>query len=194
MGRRRSAALLTTAALLAAAGCTSDPEPRAAPEIATLASAGSKPPASAPASPVPERPRERLDDDADDWEVMIRPYEKCMAGYGVSPKGIRLQGNAGGGPAEAGVVDEKAFKKAEADCRPKYYPLPPWEHDPANPEAKDFVRDVVKCLKGKGVKYVEPTEDGLWYSFGGPQNHADSISRGMNNVDDCERDVATRRK
>jgi hypothetical protein len=192
MGKSRSAVLLAAAALLTAAGCTSEPAPRDAPEVATLASPDSKP--SASASAVPERPRERLDDTAEDWEAMVRPYEKCMAGYGVSPKGIRLEGKTGDGAMEAGVVDEKTYKKADADCRPKYYPLPPWEHDPANPEAKDFVRDVVKCLKGKGVKYVEPTEDGLWYSFGGEQNHADSISRGMNNVDDCERDVATRRK
>jgi hypothetical protein len=81
---------------------------------------------------------------------------------------------------------------AEKECRPKY-PLPPWELDPANPEAKDFARAVVQCLKAKGVKYVEVNPDGPGWSFGGPQNDAQSISKGMELSPACEREVAAKK-
>jgi hypothetical protein len=69
--------------------------------------------------------------------------------------------------------------------------LPPWEKDPANPASKAFLRDVVKCLKAKGVRYVELL-DGT-YAFGGEQNDHDSIVKGLELAPVCERAVAARR-
>jgi hypothetical protein len=168
-------------------GCSSEPAATGTPRVATLASAAA--PSSVPSPAAPERPRERLDSTAEDWEAMIKPYDDCLAGHGLTPKGRRV-GGSDGGAVEPGKIDEKKYEAADADCRPKYYPLPPWEYDPANPEAKDFARDVVACLKRKGVKYVEVNPDGRGFAFGGEQNHARSISRGLELTPDCEREVA----
>jgi hypothetical protein len=184
--RSGAAALVLAAAMGVTAGCTSAPEASGTPRVATLASAPAA--SSAPASAAPERPRERLDGTPEDWAEMIKPYEKCMAGHGLDPKGMRLGGD--GAAVQPARVDEKKYAAADADCRPRFYPLPPWEYDPANPEAKDFARDVVACLKRKGVKYVEVNSEGRGFSFGGEQNHAESISRGLEYAPACEREVA----
>jgi hypothetical protein len=183
-----AAALLVAAGMATATGCTSEPESSGTPRVATLASAPAA--SSAPSSAAPQRPRERLDGTSEDWEVMVKPYEDCLARHGLSPKGQRIGGDKAARPSR---IDEKKYEAADADCRPKYYPLPPWEYDPANPEAKDFARDVVACLKGKGVKYVEVNPDGQGFAFGGEQNHAESISRGLEYAPACEREVAARK-
>ena len=181
-----TAALMLVAAMGVTTGCTSEPATSGTPQVATLASTPAA--ATGPASGAPERPRERLDGTPEDWAAMLKPYEKCMAGHGFDPIGMRRSG-AAGKPAK---IDEKKYAAAEADCQPKYYPLPPWEYDPANPEAKDFARDVVACLKHKGVKYVEVNPDGPGFAYGGEQNHAESISRGLQYTPECEREVAAK--
>jgi hypothetical protein len=193
MARRTpaAAALLLAAAMGTTTGCGSEPESTSTPRVATLASAAA--PSSAPSPAAPKRPRERLDGTSEDWEVMVKPYEDCLVEQGISAKGQPLGGKSNGGPAiQPGGIDEKKYEAADAVCRPKYYPLPPWEYDPANPEAKDFARDVVACLKRKGVKYVEVNPDGQGFAFGGEQNHAPSISRGLEYAPVCEREVAAK--
>lgn len=195
MERRRSARpalLLAAAALSVATGCSSSPAPAGdAPQVATLASTPPRPGASTESAP--ERPRERLDMTDADFEALMEPYRKCMWKHGVDERGPG--GPKGDGPpviAPMSSVDQKKYDTADADCRPKFYPLPPWEYDPANPEAKDFARDVVKCLKRKGVKYVEVSPDG-GFAFGGKQNHAPSISKGLEFTPACEREAAAGR-
>ncbi|MET0423357.1 MAG: hypothetical protein ABW046_05755 [Actinoplanes sp.] len=67
----------------------------------------------------------------------------------------------------------------------KYWPLPPWENDPANPDAEDFARDVIKCLRGKGVENVTTGKDGLGVVAGDG-----SVSAVGRYLDECQRDVA----
>ena len=113
---------------------------------------------------------------------MMQPYYTCMAAHGAhvdKAKGDKEQGQS------TSVIDA-----ANKICEPQYMPLPPWEKDPANPEAKDFARKVVACLKGKGVKYVETTADGISIALGGPQNDSRSITLGMNDMSACEQQVA----
>lgn len=198
MERRRSARpalLLAAAALSVAAGCSSSPAPAGdAPQVATLASTPPRPGASTESAP--ERPRERLDMTDADFEALMEPYRKCMLKHGVDDRGVRLEGQpkSDGPLAEVTMSssEKKKYDTADADCRPKFYPLPPWEYDPANPEAKDFARDVVQCLKRKGVKYVEVSPDG-GFAFGGKQNHAPSISKGLEFTPACEREAAAGR-
>lgn len=154
------------------AACGSPARVDDAPEVATLTS----PPASS--APAPERPRARLDGSADDLKALAAPFYKCMAAHGG------LQGEDQGwvegddAPAE--------IKTAQKACE-QLWPLPPWELDAANPEAKDFARDVVKCLKGKGVKNVTTGEDGLGVVAGDG-----SVSETGEFLDACYREVAAR--
>jgi len=185
--RLRSMAIVATVVVLGGTACSSSSEDATSaagkPEVATLQSAK---PSSAPASAAAQAPRERIDGTAEDFEILLKPFEKCMKEHGLSPKGALL-GTDNKLPSKA--VEDAANKA----CQP-LYPLPPWERDPANPEAKDFARDVVKCLKEKGVKYVELTDDGLNYAFGGPQNDSQSITKGLEYAGPCEREVAARKK
>jgi hypothetical protein len=153
------------------------------PEVATLQSAGASPSAT-PASSAAQAPRERIDGTAADFEALVKPYDDCMKSHGLGGKGLRL--------SDSKMPSKVVADAAEKECRPKY-PLPPWELDPANPEAKDFARAVVQCLKAKGVKYVEVNPDGPGWSFGGPQNDAQSISKGMELSPACEREVAAKK-
>ncbi|MEV6597263.1 hypothetical protein AB0M36_10415 [Actinoplanes sp. NPDC051346] len=192
-GRKRALVVLAVAAAMAGGSACSSSEPEGGAadgkaQVATLTSAGSTPAASAkPAADA--RPRERLDSTEEELEVMREPYYKCVREQGATPK--HEMGDKFAGQAPSGELEK--FLKADKLCRPKFYPLPPWEQDPANPEAKDFARDVVKCLKGKGVKYVEVAPEG-GYSLGGPNNHSESISKGMELAPKCEREVAAKRK
>jgi len=189
--RLRSMAIVATVVVLGGTACSSssgDATSEAGkPEVATLQSASpASASASASASAAAQAPRERIDGTAEDFEILLKPYENCMKEHGLTPKGALLG------------TDSKVPSKAVGDaankaCQP-LYPLPPWERDPANPEAKDFARDVVKCLKEKGVKYVELTDDGLNYAFGGPQNDSQSITKGLEYAGPCEREVAARKK
>jgi hypothetical protein len=180
--------LVLLAVLAAGAACSSDSPESEAPKVATLSSPDSTPAASAPASAAPERPRERLDTTPEEFEAMLGPYNKCMVANGAKNKQ-----DMGRGPRPATKAEMREYEKANRICEPLHFPLPPWEKDPANPEAKDFARDVVKCLKGKGVKYVEVSEDGISYSLGGENNHRQSITRGMDLAPVCEREVAARK-
>jgi hypothetical protein len=179
--RKPGQALAAVALTLLTAACSGGSSADAAPDVASLAGAGGTPAASASAKAA-SRPRERLDTTPEEYEQMLKPLDKCLREHGAKPKSEWT-----GRPAKA---DMDKLEAAGKICEPLYLPLPPWEKDPANPEAKDFARDVVKCLKGKGVKYVEVSEDGVSISLGGPNNHAQSISKGMDLMPECERTVA----
>jgi hypothetical protein len=186
---RRSRVLVVTAiALTALPGCGSGPSAAdGGAKVATLTSAGTAP--SASARPKAERPRERLDSTPEEYEALLVPYNKCMQEHGGAVKS-----NAKAG---ARAVTKKEADQAEAAnriCEPQFLPLPPWEKDPANPQARDFAIAVVKCLKDKGVTYVEVSEDGISLALGGDQNDSRSISRGMDLMPECERTVAAQLK
>ena len=180
--RLRPMMLVTAAVVLAGTACSSPAkEPAGKPEVATLQNAAA--PSASPSAAV-QRPRERIDGTAEDFEALLKPYEQCMTRHGLGTKGQRA--SDGAKPAD------KVTKAADKECQP-LYPLPPWEMDPANPKAKDFARDVVKCLKAKGVKYVEVNADGPGWSFGGPQNDQKSITKGLEFSPACEREVAAKK-
>lgn len=173
-------------AAFAASACSSAKE-TAAPEVATLTS----PSAVVSASPQVQRPRERLDTTSEEFEAMLAPYNKCMVEHGGVSKSAIAKG---GGAKPASEKEMAKYDEANRICEPQYFPLPPWEKDPANPDAKDFARDVVKCLKGKGVKYVEVSDDGISIALGGDDNDAKSISMGMDLIPGCERATAAAMK
>lgn len=185
--RKQLMAALCSAVLLVGGCSTADEDPPAAggktseAEVATLQTGAPTPAASATPTQA-ERPRERLDDTPEDQKERLKPYVKCMSDHGVDIAKLRSDGTGSNGASEASKACEHLM------------PLPPWEFDPANPEAKDFARDVVKCLKGKGVRYVEVGSDGTGWAFGGKNNDADSISKGLKYSPACEREVAAKRK
>jgi hypothetical protein len=190
--RRIQVPVVIAVALMALSACgssgtSSKPAGKdAAPKVATLVSAAATPSASAPA----QRPRERLDTTAEEFEAMLGPYNKCMQEHGGFVKGG--SGGKPARPATSGEVDKT--EAANKICEPQFMPLPPWEKDPANPESRDFARDVVKCLKAKGVKYVEVSDDGVSIALGGDQNDSRSISMGMDLIPGCERKIAAANK
>jgi hypothetical protein len=118
-----------------------------------------------------------------DRQDMYRPYTKCMSDHGVQV----LAQRTGSAPR----ADQKTQDAAAKACDP-LLPLPPWEEDASNPEAMDFAKKVVDCLRAKGVKKVEvSTNDGIvGPSLGGPGNDQDSIDKGMKLTPQCEREVA----
>ncbi|GIE82124.1 hypothetical protein Aph02nite_80740 [Actinoplanes philippinensis] len=186
--RRNAALMFAAVALTVLPGCGSaeepgKPESGAAPRVATLQSGA----ASAPSKKA-ERPRERLDMTPEEYEALLEPYNKCMREQGFDPRDSRTKGEV----AVPGSDAEKKVEKANQICEPQYLPLPPWEKDPANPEARDFALDVVKCLKREGVKFVEVSEDGISIALGGDQNDKRSITLGMDRIPDCEREVAAK--
>ncbi|MEV7629790.1 hypothetical protein [Actinoplanes sp. NPDC089786] len=173
------------AAMIVGSACSKAEPVKEAPKVATLASSGSSPAASTAA---PERPRERLDTTPEEFEVMMQPYLACVREHGAKPKQDAKPGNPWTG------ADMTKLVAADKICGPLYNPLPPWEKDPSNPEAKDFARDVVKCLKEKGIQYAEVGDDGIYVSLGGDENDRESITNGMDVQPKCEREVAARRK
>ncbi|MET9225899.1 hypothetical protein [Lentzea sp. NPDC003310] len=166
------------ALLLLLAACS---KPEAPPQVASI----STPPSStAPASaPQEQRPRERLDMTDADLEALNAPYDRCMAGFGLDKKGRAAEGS--GQPQPTKEELDKALQACESKT-----PLPPWEKDPANPEALDFANRVVQCLRDKGVRYVEvhnePGAEIISYALGGPNNDAASISLGLEHAKSCE--------
>ncbi|MEV4640635.1 hypothetical protein AB0J80_25155 [Actinoplanes sp. NPDC049548] len=187
VGKRGAGRLLVALAMLVPVqACSSGSGQDGDRQVATLASAGSTPAASASAAAA-KRPRERLDTTPEEFEAMLVPFNKCVREHGAKPK----EDWRGQVPSKSEIQKLEAANKA---CEPLYYPLPPWEKDPANPEAKDFARDVVACLKGKGVKYVEVGENGVDISLGGEQNDRGSITKGMDLMPACEREVVANRK
>jgi len=191
--RRSHALAMTAVALTALSACGSSPAKTTTgagkPEVATLQSAGPSP--SVQASAKAQRPRERLDTTSEEFEAMLGPYNKCMAEHGGVTKG---KGTGGPVAKPATREQEGKFDAANRICEPQYFPLPPWEKDPANPEARDFAVKVVKCLKNKGVKYVEVSDDGISIALGGDQNDSRSISMGMDLIPGCERKIAAEMK
>jgi hypothetical protein len=173
---------MATATVLLGSACTKATKVDT-PKVATLSSAGASPAASAAAAA--DRPRERLDTTPEEFEAMLEPYYKCVNDHGAKNKQEWR-----GKPTQA---DIDKLEKADKVCNPLYYPLPPWEKDPANPEAKDFARDVVKCLKGKGIRYVAVGANGVDIELGGDQNDMDSIRKGLDLMPDCERDTAAKK-
>ncbi|HEV7962673.1 MAG TPA: hypothetical protein VGP57_09085 [Actinoplanes sp.] len=168
--------LVAVAVVVAGAGaCSSGQSKAAAPEVATLTTAPTV--ASAAASPSPERPRRRLDDTAADSAALEKPFVKCMAAHGQVSKGWG-----------EGSSLPKALKAAQEACK-MLWPLPAWELDPANPEAKDFAREVVKCLRDKGVKHVETGENGIGVVAGD-----DSVTSTGKYLDGCQQQVAAHKK
>jgi hypothetical protein len=71
---------------------------------------------------------------------------------------------------------------AQAACA-NLVPLPPWQYDPANPQAMGFVQRVVACLHQHGIHYaqvVKPSGQGqIGIALGGPRNDQASITGGM---------------
>ncbi|GGN97289.1 hypothetical protein GCM10010112_89390 [Actinoplanes lobatus] len=158
-------------------------------KVATLRSAAPEGGPSAAASR-PERPREKLGMTAEEYEALLEPYNKCMREQGFDAQESRKKAADAAVVAESG--DDDAAVRANRICEPQFLPLPPWEKDPANPEARDFAVGVVKCLKGKGVKLVEVSEDGISIALGGEHNDALSIRLGMEHMSACEREVAAK--
>jgi hypothetical protein len=177
-------ALVAAVIVLGGSACSSSGDGKSQAGQAQVATLQSAAPSSAPSS-APAQPRERLDDTAADYAALIKPYEDCMKRHGLNQKGGLLTDNRKSPSAAVSAAAKK-------ECDPMI-PLPPWELDPANPEAKDFARAVVQCLKDKGVKYVEVNPDGPGWAFGGPQNDAQSISKGMDLSPACEREVAAKK-
>ncbi|WBB73970.1 hypothetical protein O7602_30745 [Micromonospora sp. WMMD1128] len=180
--RKYAMAALVVAVTIGGAGCSTPDDDRADTGEAEVATLRTETPAAATSAPKVERPRARLDDTPEDTKALYEPYEKCMSEHGFDTKRSRVEGLTTGRAGAANNACEN------------FMPLPPWEFDPANPEAKDFARDVVACLKKKGVRYVEVNADGPGWAFGGKQNDARSISKGMELSPECEREVTAKRK
>ncbi|GID26301.1 hypothetical protein [Paractinoplanes brasiliensis] len=159
-------------------------------KVATLTSTA--PGKATPSKTAAQRPRERLDTTPEEFEAMLGPYHKCLKERGYAPDELKRKLAEDAKPAVDAA--SKEMDEAYRICEAQFYPLPPWEKDPANPEARDFAVAVVKCLKNKGVKYVEVAEDGLSYALGGEKNDKRSISMGLDLAPECEREVAAKNK
>ncbi|MDM4722836.1 hypothetical protein QTQ03_25740 [Micromonospora sp. WMMA1363] len=154
-------------------------------KVATLTSPGSNPSASAQA----QRPRARLDTTPEEWEALLAPYNKCMREHGVDSDVDRKKAQDSG-VRVATSEEQRKLTEANQICEPQYYPLPAWEKDPANPEARDFALAVVDCLKDKGVEHAAVGGDGVSLELGGDKNDARSIRLGLEKAPECERQVA----
>ena len=184
--------MVSAVALAALSACgSSTPEPKAdgGGKVATLVSGA---PSASPSRSAAQRPRQRLDTTPEEFEAMMAPYNKCVVEHGGL---VKRNGSTGqSAPKPARPKDQAKYEAANKICEPQYYPLPPWEKDPANPEARDFAVATVKCLKEKGVKYVEVSDDGISVALGGDQNDRRSISMGMDLIPECERKIAAGKK
>lgn len=192
--RTLGAALLLTLAL---AGCSSpaanDDPPDQEAKVATLET---DPPDAPDSSSTDgedgdgERVRERLDMTPEEIERLYIPYEDCMKENGVDIRESRSQ-EPGPDKVVAGSVSDADIERAGKICN-ELIPLPAWEIDASNPDAVAFGRDVVACLRAKGVQYVELSigEDIVGPSLGGPQNDSESITKGMELLPECQREVA----
>ncbi|MBU2667397.1 hypothetical protein KOI35_28185 [Actinoplanes bogorensis] len=194
---RRSSALVVAAVAMTvlsacgSSGSSSSKESQTDAQVATLQSAA---PEKSVASKAPQRPRERIDGTAEDFEALLAPFNKCLKEHGVkSVEAKRAADTSQAGAAPVAGTEAYKLDEAYRVCEEQYYPLPPWEKDPANPEARDFAVAVVKCLKGKGIEYVEVSDDGISIALGGDQNDQRSITRGMDLAPVCEREVAAKK-
>ncbi|MEV0615352.1 hypothetical protein AB0I81_18685 [Nonomuraea sp. NPDC050404] len=183
-------------ALLAvlAAGCSTPPAQQG--RVAAPEATGPSPKAVSASSTTltASRPRQRLDLTADEIHALTETYHKCLADNGYDT--VKAKEAAAAGKK---VPDESNRPAAEAACLSKK-PLPPWEYDLANPESPDFVRAVVQCLRDKGVRYVDevppspdPNEDRRsQIALGGPNNDAQSVSKGLDLLPICEKEQTPR--
>ncbi|KAB1944947.1 hypothetical protein F8271_08480 [Micromonospora sp. ALFpr18c] len=176
---RRLSLGVAAAVVVLTTGCSSDGATPGAPDVATLETSSAAAPAPS-ASPTGEAPRFRLDDTESDRAAKMKPYTTCMKSHGVDVMAIRQKKV----PAPGDTVTQAANKA----CDP-LYPRQPWEKDPTNPKARDFVYAVVKCLKAKNVD-VEPSADGLSYGFAGSADDPGAAGAGLDLAIACERDVA----
>ncbi|MFG1609901.1 hypothetical protein [Actinoplanes sp. NPDC049265] len=172
------------AVLAGGSGCSPEPATTAAPRVATLASPSTGPAASPSVAPS-ERPRYRLDTTREEEAVLLRPYYKCLkdkSGFDWEHMTEK--------PPPASMKKMGDIKQA---CSAEL-PLPAWEEDPANPEAKDFAHDVVACLKRRGANNVHVGEDGIGLEYDGGYEKRDTIRTTMDMVPDCQREVAATKK
>lgn len=188
----RGVGLAVLAVLAVLAGCSTPPE--SDDRVATLETTGSTPPSVSSTSPTAARPRERLDMTYEEQEEMSQTYHRCLAENGFDTG--KAKEEAATRPGRPAPADEAAYAAAEAACLGRK-PLPPWEYDILNPESADFVHAVVQCLRDKGVRYVEEApamagEDRRTIAFGGEDNHAESISKGLDLLPTCEKEQAGR--
>ena len=99
--------------------------------------------ASASADPDAGRPRIRLDSTNEETNRMYDAWLSCLKDHGAEEKYKR-----------------KPNDPAVLACRTKE-PLSPPELDPAkNPDYSDDVREMVKCMKGHGIKAL--VHEGSW--------------------------------
>ncbi|GAA2552310.1 hypothetical protein GCM10010435_23230 [Winogradskya consettensis] len=190
---RRSHILVAAFALTALTGCGSPKQAEAPPKVATLVSAA---PSASP-SPTSQRPRHRLDETDEEFKALFDPLYKCLEEHGIdNPRNntVTLKKASDAAQRPATSKGDTTAVTAFRFCEPLYAPLPPWEKDPANPEARDFNLAVMKCLKAKGVKHLEPTDDGLSYSLGAGQDDEASIVQAMRLEPECEREAAAAKK
>jgi hypothetical protein len=172
---------------LAACASTAAKQPQAQvpslpASVATSGSAGANAnphiSAGTTSSAAAARPRITLDMTNTQINALYVQYSQCMATNGYSKA--------------KNVQDQAARTKAENACVSED-PLPPWQLDASNPKAAGFVHAVVQCLRDKGVQYVsENSPQGGQYelSLGGPDNDSQSITLGMQDMPDCEKQVA----
>jgi hypothetical protein len=182
------ALIAIAAVLLAATACGATPEAQQPPKIASLATTDQASPAPSPQSqPAKERARYRLDMTDQEKEDLNRPYLQCMKDHGVDVL-LRREGQAGAKP------DQSTLDRAAKACD-LLLPLPAWEEDATNPEAMDFAKKVVDCLRAKGVKKVEVSSNNgmVGPSFGGEENDQDSITKGLNLTPQCEKEVSAQK-
>jgi hypothetical protein len=136
------------------------------------------------------RPRERIDMTEADRTRLYQPYLDCLKDNGIDPS---KRGQESGVLGSGATTDPAKAKNAGKVCEPKL-PLPAWEIDANNPDALDFGRKVVQCLKDKGVKYVELSTGSdtgvVGPSLGGKNNDPESIRKGMDLTPECQREVA----
>lgn len=122
----------------------------------------------------------------DEQKALYNPYRKCMEEHGM--------GEALARRGDPSVQPDKQKQEAAAKACDPLLPLPAWENDINNPEAFDFNRRVVTCLRDKGVKYVDVSrneETGMvGPSFGGSRNDQDSITKGLDLTPKCQQEVA----
>jgi len=191
MTLRSSAPFVVAAAFIAiaTAGCSSGNHQAQVAALPTGAASGGSPSASASAGvPASSRPRERLDESTSQLEALAAPWNECIAAHGGNGK-VSGKGTSG---MSAATVQPAVEAAAEAACA-NLKPLPPWQYDPANPQAMGFVQHVVACLHQHGVKYAQvqnaPGQDQIEIALGGPQNDQASINAGLQLIPTCDQQV-----
>ncbi|MFE9191931.1 hypothetical protein ACFYL6_20205 [Micromonospora sp. NPDC007208] len=190
--RKFSVAVVAIAMVIGGAGCSASTDDQAGAggkaDVATLESGT---PSVAASAKQAERPRKRLDDTPEDTRARYKPYEDCLLEHGFDITKDRGNRNF-----------PTAKKDAAAKACENLIPLEPWELDPANPEVGDFMRDVVKCLKGKGLEHAALGDDGKSWTVNDGEVDPNSISKSdsesvqkvMDLGEACQREVAAKRK